>query len=508
MSGWARFVAAVRSPRSDRLIAAYFLVALAIARAGRMEERDPYWQVRAGLENLAGVPLARPDTWSWAPVGGDWYPNSPGWNVLLGSAFGAAGFAGFFLVAFATVLALLVLVYVLSRRLGSRPLPGLLGLMAAFTASFPMLNVRATTLVQALILAAILFATAWAGVAAGHSTLRCGVVVGLVSLATSVLGNWMHLSFLVIGPGLAVVWALVWWLWPGLKSAKRWVMTLAGLAGWCAGPLLSPYGLVDGLARSAEVQRACEGLISEWSSPLDPRAGAQPAIMLLSALALAALAAWYSLRRLVAGRRDRATIELTALCVVGVPAALAGVLALRFVGVSLLALAPVAGLAMTQFVDRVRRRQEDRPAGRLREYTSGAFWRPVLAATAVLLLPGVVYLGSMLGRPAESDVVAQLPAGCRLFSTPGTAGSVVLLRPDVPIWMDGRADYFGRDRLVLTTAYFTGSRDDPVPNGTTCILLDRSSAPASSLLSARLATSPLWRLAQEDGQFQVWLPVR
>lgn len=508
MGRWARLGAAVRSPRSDHLIAAYFLVALAVARAGRMEERDPYWQVRAGLENLAGVPLARPDTWSWAPVGGDWYPNSPGWNVLLGAAFAAGGFAGFFVVAFATVLALLVLVYVLSRQLGSRPLPGLLGLMAAFAAGFPMLNVRATTLVQALILGAIVFAAAWAGVAARHSIVKGGLVVGLASLATSVLGNWMHLSFLVIGPGLAVVWALVWWLWPGLGRTRRWVMTLAGAAGWCVGPLLSPYGLMNGLARSAEVQRACQGLISEWSSPVDSRAGLQPALMLVAALAIAALAGWLSVRRLRAGRRDRATIELVALSMVGVPAALAGVLALRFVGISLLTLAPVAGWAATRLVDRIRAGQVGRRTGRLREYASGAFWRVVLAATAVLLLPGVVYLASLLGRPAESGVVAQLPSGCRLFSTPGTAGSVVLLRPDVPIWMDGRADYFGRERLELTADYFSGGRDDPVPGGSTCVLLDSRSAPDSRVLSARLAASPHWRLALEDGQFQLWLPAR
>ena len=52
---------------------------------------------RRHAENLAGVPLARPDTWTWSGVEGNWYPNSPLWNMLLAAApTQSAGFWGFF----------------------------------------------------------------------------------------------------------------------------------------------------------------------------------------------------------------------------------------------------------------------------------------------------------------------------------------------------------------------------------------------------------------------------
>lgn len=487
----------------------YFLAAIAVVRAGHLEERDPYWQVRAGMENLAGVPLARPDTWSWAPVGGDWYPNSPAWNLLLGAAYSAAGFAGFFLAAAVSLGLLLGLVKVLSDRLGARPLPGLVGLLAAFAASFPMLSVRATSIVQTVLLASVLFAVVWAGAAARRTHAVNGLVVTLVAGVASVGGNWIHLSFLLLGPGLAVVWAVVWWLWPGLDRPRRWVMTLGVLAGWCAGPLLSPYGVSGGLERTREVQRACEGLITEWSSPLDPRNGVQSVLMLAAALVLAAGAAWFAVRRLRAGRRDPVTVAVVALGLIGVPAAIAGVLALRFVGVALLTLAPFAGLAATRLIDRLRAADLSRLpgwlSGRLRSYSDGGFWRVVLAATGVVLLPGIILLGSQLGRPPENAAATRLPSGCQLFSTPGTAGSVVLLRADVRIWMDGRADYFGRERLELAYEYFAGTRAEIVPPGATCLILDTGTALERTLRS-RLASSPQWRPAAREGRFELWLP--
>ena len=42
--------------RQDWGLAVIALGFLAVVRAGVLQERDPYWQVRAGVENLAGAP--------------------------------------------------------------------------------------------------------------------------------------------------------------------------------------------------------------------------------------------------------------------------------------------------------------------------------------------------------------------------------------------------------------------------------------------------------------------
>jgi hypothetical protein len=116
-----------------------------------------------------------------------------------------------------------------------------------------------------------------------------------------------------------------------------------------------------------------------------------------------------------------------------------------------------------------------------------------------------VLLASQHGVPAEQAIAARLPSGCQLFSRPGIGGPIVLLRPDVPVWMDGRADFFGREMLLRGYSYYGGHSDDPVPAGTTCVLLDLE-ADATPVLRERLQTSPEWTLEASEGSFELWLP--
>jgi hypothetical protein len=506
-----RAPASIRTRRWDLALLWAYLVSLAFIRAGQMEERDPYWQIRAGAENLAGVPLARPDTWTWSGVEGNWYPNSPLWNMLLALAYQAGGFWGFFLLSAANIVLLGVIVHLLGRRLGARRLPGLLGLLLVGAAAYPMLSARATLAVQVILLFAVYLAIR---IRDRATTLRAPVIIGVVfaaALVLSVLGNWIHLSFLLLSPALAVVWAGIWLLTPELSTRTRWTLILGGALGWGLGALLSPYGVVTGLERSRAVQEACQGLITEWSSPFDPNLSPRLAItfafMLTVALLLAALTVWWLVRKWRAGE---SVWELGAVALIGVPAALAGVVATRFLGVSLLTLAPIAAAAATHAADRIRRRLEDWPRqdgirAKLNEYSQGRFWRIVLSATIVLLSPGTVLLASQHGVPAEQAIAARLPSGCQLFSRPGIGGPIVLLRPDVPVWMDGRADFFGREMLLRGYSYYGGHSDDPVPAGTTCVLLDLE-ADATPVLRERLQTSPEWTLEASEGSFELWLP--
>ncbi len=502
----AKVVAVASNRRWDSVLLWGFLVSLAIARAGHPEERDAFWQIRAGMENLAGMPLARPDTWTWSGIEGNWYPNSPLWNILLALSYGAAGLWGLFVLSAATIVALLIVTNALARRLGARPLPGLLGLLAVYSAAFPMLSVRATLVIQLLLLTAVYLALRLSDRAVTMRPAALTAVVAASALALSTLGNWLHLSFLLLGPAMAGAWALIWLLTPGLTGKRRLGLILAGGIGWLLGPVLSPYGLVDGLARARAVQEACEGIILEWASPFSPLVPPRFFFMLAVALVLALGAAAWLYRRWRAGAPVR---DLAVLVAIGTPAALAGLVAIRFLGVSLLVLAPVAAAATTRAVDWLRNRPAPASlpaalAARLADYSTGRFWRIVLTAALVLVSPGVVLLGSEHGDPPERATLAQLPAGCRLFTGSVLSGVTVLLRPDVPVWMDGRFDFFGRAMILDGYGYQGGTMADPVPPGATCVLVAANGD--GDALRARLSSSADWRRASGDGSLELWLP--
>lgn len=502
----AKVVAVASNRRWDSVLLWGFLVSLALARAGHPEEREAFWQIRAGMENLAGVPLARPDTWGWSGVEGNWYPNSPLWNMLLALSYGAAGIWGLFVLSGVTILALLMVTNVLGRRLGARPLPGLVGLLVVYSAAFPMLSSRATLAIQLLLLTAVYLALRLSDRAHTMLPTVLTAVVMASALGLSTLGNWLHLSFLLLGPAMAAVWALIWLLTPGLTGRRRLVLISAGGIGWLLGPVMSPYGVVVGLARARAVQEACEGIILEWASPFSPLVPQKFFFMLTVALVLALGAAGWLYRRWRAGAPVR---DLAALVAIGAPTALAGLVAIRFLGVSLLVLAPVAAAAATRAVDWLRSRPPPAslPAGlaaRLREFSTGRFWRIVMTATLLVLSPGVVLLGSEHGEPPERAMLARLPAGCRLFTGPVLASTTVLLRPDVPVWMDGRLDFAGRRMILDGYGYQGGTMVEPVPPGATCVLLAANADGAS--LRARLSSSADWRLDSGDGNLELWLP--
>lgn len=494
----------IATPRWDQLLVTLWLVGFAIVRSARFAEHDPYWQVRAGLENLSGQPLARPDAWSWAPVGGNWYQNSPLWDSLLGLGYAGAGFWGLFAVTLVTMVGYFLLAARLALRLGGRPLPTLAALLVVFCASLSTLSPRATLAVQVLILFSVWAALAWSNGPATRLGLSANAAVGLVmALALSTLGNWVHLSFLLIGPGMGVVWLVIWWFAP-LGRAVKLALGAGGLVGWGLGPLLSPYGLSAGLDRAAAVQAACQGLISEWSTPLTPGTPVELVAMTIVALALAMAVSGWLLLRCRRGPRDAALGGLAALAMIGVPASVLGLVALRFVGIGVLTLAPVVAVGFTALVDALRRRWTGAATSRWWEYTTGHLWRIVMWLTAVVLSPGVVLIGAGHAVPAEAGVIAKLPSGCRLFSEAGLAGPVILLRPDVKVWIDGRADYYGRERILRSYGYRSAQENPLVPAGTTCVALD-TSVEAPALVGA-LDASPLWRAAAQDGPYRLWLP--
>lgn len=482
---------------------------LALVRSAAPDERDPYWSARAGLDTLAGKPLARPDEWSWW-ADGTWYQNSPGWNVVLGGAYGTAGWWGLFVLTLASICVYLALMWMCARRLGARLLSGLAGLSLPLLSAFPMLNARATLLVQSLLLGGVLFAVWWS-----RHLGRFSLVVGaggasVVGFALSFVGNWAHLSFVVLWLAVAATWAVVWGLDGRHSPGIRAITVVAGSSGLLAGTALSPYGPAVTLERLLIVQRECAGVITEWASV--PSVGRVQVYLLgLVTLGVAGAGA-LALIRLI--RRDGLSAPKTRLAagllVIGFPTAVLGWSTIRLLGISLLALAPVAALVGTWGVDALRRRvravRDVRLRGALLERTSPGFWTVVLAGVVLVFFPITTVMAVRGARPAEMTVIDALPQHCLLVSEPGVAGPVILARPDVQVWLDGRADFFGRDRLIHAARVLAAV--EPIPDQATCVILSTKAIGLGivpdRLIKALDSDVRFTRTAEADG-YALWI---
>lgn len=497
-----------RGTRYRSVLVGFFMVLLAAIRAAAPEERDPYWSARAGVENLAGLPLARLDTWSWSAEG-VWYQNSPGWNTLLGAMWQWLGYWGLFLIPFVSLLAYLGLVWAVAAKAGARALPGFAGLAATLTWAYPLLNARATVPVQSLALVGTLFAWWWARRSL-RLTWPAAATGALVSAAgLSVVGNWLHVSFLFIGTLMSATWVLIFVLTKGLPGRMRIALSVAGISGFALGAALSPHGIPLTLQRTLAVKEACEGLILEWSSVFAVNA-LQWYLSALFALALAALTAWLLVELWRASEGTDPRIPLVAaLVAIGLPSALAGVFAIRFLGLSLLTLAPLSAVIATRVAHRVRgwavaRPPESLGARRVIEYTSAHFWMVVLTCVAVLLVVPAGLLISRGARPPELGVIARLPAGCRLLSGSGVAAPVILSRPDVTVWTDGRGDFYGRALLIQAQQVLLGQA--PIPQAASCAILpvDQRHGREYRALASALDSDPDWSRTAEIEGFALW----
>ena len=180
----------MRPATRDWVLVSAWLGSLALVRAGTVKERDPYWQVRAGLENLDGLPLSRPDTWGWEPVDTPFTQTSPAWNDVLALGWGAFGSVGIFFVALVALCLYLATVAVLGARLGARPVPVLVGTLACALPALAMLSPRATVVAQTLFLLGLAAADRWRRRAQRPSALVDAVVVLAGAAALVGVGSW------------------------------------------------------------------------------------------------------------------------------------------------------------------------------------------------------------------------------------------------------------------------------------------------------------------------------
>jgi hypothetical protein len=466
-------------------VLAGLILVLALLRAGRPRETDPYWQIREGRELLAGQPLVHADSWSWAPVDATVYPNSPGWNVLLALAYDHLGWPGFLLLSTASIALALALVAVASRRLGASRGTTALALLLTFALTAPFLSARAALPAFALLLGGVLV-----GDRLARDRTRL-LYYALVGFAFAFVGNWLHTSWGMLAIALAVAWSILW-LHRQRDAWLRWLLATAGLA---LGLLMGPYGLeVFRISRS--VYGIANDLLIEWASIwiIPDRLYWIPATLLTIGVAILALA---PLARRFAGKaalnHDQRLVAV--LAGLALTFAIAGQWVSRFAMIAGLFIGPVIARHLTRVATRTTT-----PSG-IAERLGDRYLGIVITGVVVALALPALLFASNLGRPQLADAVAYLPERCRLFAS--DAGAPLLLRPDVQVWMDGRADYWGRQRLADFTAYFAVAMPDPVPPGTTCVLIARD--PAFEPLATRLRSDGEWR---EVSVPKAWLWVR
>ena len=238
-------------------------------------------------------------------------------------------------------------------------------------------------------------------------------------------GSWLHLSWLMLAPAMALSSAVLWAATPQLGRRRIAAFTTAAAVGAGLGVLAGPYG-TGAWNLTHRVREACSGLVTEWLGMLTPGLAARWALPGIIAIAGAGVALLWVFRQWPTRATDPRVGLVTALTVLALPASIGGLIAIRFIGVALLALAPLAAMAAGLVAARIRRGLSEEPRGafrreRVRFWADSRHWRPVLIALLVVLSPGVVAMGLPVGRPLdEMALVKRLPQDCRLVSDPGS----------------------------------------------------------------------------------------
>lgn len=482
------------------LIVTGYLAMLAVIRSVHFEDRDPYWQVREGLERLRGVPLERPDSWSYASTVGLFRPTSPGWNTLQALGWEVGMETGLYILWMISIGSYLLLAMVVARRLGSRPFPFLIAGGVMLLLGLPMLSPRATLFVQTLSLATLLILDTGHRKAAQSSSLR---LVAASAVAYSFLvgwfGSWIHISWSVLGPFLACLFAFIYVIVQQPALRQGMAVGASSLIGMIGGVLAGPYGLSVRQLNS-DISVASRGVVTEWMSPLEPSLAARWLPALATAVLVAILGIWvtYPFRR-VGPRAENAPLFLS-LAIAGLAAAAFGMLAIRFIGISLLWLTPVGGALLSQGGAQWRLSRPFSGSPGFRHRMTSAYWRPIFATTLIVLAPLAIVSIIFGVRPSpELTLIRSLPPNCRLFADPSVTALSLFHRPDIEVWVDMRTEVYGLTHLLNTQRRLTQRPAVPLPSGTSCAIVDSSAWVVSDSGSGE------WVPVATAGPYTQWL---
>lgn len=432
---------------------------VAVLRAGALSEADTFWQIRVGLVTIATHAIPTTDTFSWTMHGKPYFQNSWGFDVFLGLAYRVGGLPCVACLCALIALGIAALMLALARSIGASAAASAVLLFLAAGPLLGWLSARPQLADYAAVLALILLLRR---IEQGRG--RWGAVA-LTGLLTVVWIN-LHVGALLALPiaGVsAVLIALV-------RRGTCWPYMAAAGAAAAVGCLINPYG-IGVLAQVSQVQADSAGLITEWlpldwASPMDD--------IVLAAGLVAVVAAW----------RRRETV-LTAALAICTADAVAARRMLPFVVI--LAMPVLAALASM-------------PPESIRRYLASrrAMFRQCGAVALVAFFALAVPSFTHIGRPAPSiypaAVVADIPPGCRLFTSDLIGGYVILARPDVLVSLDGRNNLYGRTVLLAEQRVLNGHGNLARGlAGAGCVLVPRSDG-----LARRLRHDTQWQVRAAD----------
>lgn len=490
---------------------------IGINRAGEIHESDAFWQIRAGLEQLSGTPLIRPDSWGWAPTGGLFYPNSPGWNLILALSWKAGKYWGLFLIVLISILASIAVLVACARYLKVGPKATMFALSLFTLLSIQMFSARGMTFAHSWLLLAVLAALWWSEKAKSVSYSLNAIVVTASAFGFGFIGNWIHISWYFYTPLIAFVWIVLWVLAPDISRNLKVALSIFGTSGFLLGIIFSPYGLST-IARSREVSAVCKGLIIEWISPFaDMTLMRHWGITIaVGVLFFVATLKWLTGQYKHSGYFTEQMRLVVGISLVAFPFLILGSWAIRFVVTASYLLIPVAALISSEQFRKLRNASDSGlhigiwKSARIREYAGEKIWKntiPILIAVLAVLDVPYALEHSV---PTSRNAISALPLSCNLFSDQEIQDTTLLLRPDVKVWFDGRIDYHGRRKIEeLHNYFFKPSNSDPVPVGATCVLLRIGAGELPQENVAKiLDASPDWQLIYNNSNFRIWSPLK
>lgn len=485
-----------RWARRDVALIGFLTCLVALAHAGTHAETDPFWQARAGMENLDGAVFRRPDSWSWAPVDSDFQQNSPGWNSLLGLSIRLLGIhdwgiPGLFIVTLVSIATLYALLALAAWRVGARAIPTLVGLVVLSVLGWIGLSARATVPALSLLVLGLLMAYAITSPHWRIPTSQRVIVATLTALAISAMGIWIHTSWLLFGPLLGLLWTVLWCGSGQMSRGTALVASAFSGAALAIGTLLGPYGasVWEFALRTREIT---SDLILEWRGLVTPPI--QWTWWIIFGVCIASAVGALAIK--VAPSRNALAVA-TGLAVLAT--SLGGFMASRFLFVALPLAVPLLALAMTRCMP-VNATDVTRP----RVYLSDPVQRVVWLGVLIIVAPIALFFTIPLAKPKSVSVASLLPDNCQLFADLYTSNTLTILRPDITNYWDGRFDYYGRERLLDGRDYLAGIKPAPVPPGTTCVAIFDIPELYASLRDSMDGTNEWRRMDSADG-FIIWV---